>query len=345
MMDGFTLVEKIRCHPELATTTIMMLTSAAYQSDAERCRKLGISSYLFKPVRRAELLAAILAALGQSRTMSQSPAPAPQERPVEGKGLCILLAEDNQVNQAVASRMLKKMGHSVVVAGNGVEAAALVTARHFDLVFMDIQMPQMDGIGATMKIRAEEKRTGKHIPIIAITAHTIKGDRERCLDAGMDEYVPKPVDIKTLERAIATVMHSQQDANYESNTKAPQVTPAPPPINWNVGLTLEKLGGDEKLLDDVLDIFLRDTPKQMNTLRLALAQRDADTIKDTAHNLKGELGCMGVAEISDTARELEELGRKRDLEQAAQTFAVFDGEISALLASMRDAREQRSSRA
>jgi CheY-like chemotaxis protein/signal transduction histidine kinase len=342
-MDGFALVEEIRRNPELATTTIMMLTSAGYESDAEHCRRLGISSYLFKPVRRAELLAAILAALGQNKAVSQPRALAPEERPVEGTGLRVLLAEDNQVNQAVASRMLKKMGHSVVVAANGVEAVALVAAQPFDLVLMDIQMPQMDGFGATRKIRAEEVRTGSHLPIIAITAHTIKGDRERCLEAGMDEYVPKPVDAKALERAIAIAMRSRNDGEHDSSTKGPEATRARATI-WNVSQALEKLGGDEQLLYEMVDIFISETPKQMKALRLALAQQDADTVKNTAHNLKGELGYMGAPDLSERARALEELGRKHDLEQAAQTFAVFDPEIATLLACMRDAREKRSSR-
>jgi two-component system sensor histidine kinase/response regulator len=205
-MDGFALVEQMRNNPELSAVTVMMLTSASHRGDVERCRQLGIRSYLFKPVRKRELLAAILAALGQSSAVSSSAAIIRPERPVQAQGLRILLAEDNRVNQIVATRMAEKMGNSVVVAGNGERALLLLATQPFDLVLMDVQMPEMDGLTAARKIRESEESTPFHLPIIAMTAHAMKGDRERCIAAGMDGYVSKPISGLMLEEEIASVM-------------------------------------------------------------------------------------------------------------------------------------------
>ena len=205
-MDGFTMVEQMRRNPELSAVTVMMLSSASHRGDAERCRELGILAYVYKPVRNRELLTAILAALGQSSATFPTPAVIKAERPVEGKGLRILLAEDNRVNQIVATRMVEKMGHAVVVAGNGHLAILLLATQPFDLVLMDVQMPEMDGLTAARKIREGEQSTPFHLPIIAMTAHAMKGDRERCIDAGMDGYVSKPLSGQFLEEEIASVM-------------------------------------------------------------------------------------------------------------------------------------------
>ena len=205
-MDGFALVEEMRQNPELSAVTVMMLTSASHRGDVERCRELGILSYLFKPVRKRELLTAILAALGQSSAATPSAAVIRAGPTVQAKGLRILLAEDNRVNQIVATRMAEKMGHSVVVAGNGQLALLLLATQPFDLVLMDVQMPEMDGLTAASKIRESERSTPFHLPIIAMTAHAMKGDRERCIEAGMDGYVSKPISAELLEEAIAGVM-------------------------------------------------------------------------------------------------------------------------------------------
>jgi signal transduction histidine kinase/CheY-like chemotaxis protein len=205
-MDGFALVEQMRRNPELSAVTVMMLTSASHRGDVERCRQLGILAYLFKPVRKRELLTAILAALGQSAAASPSAAVIKAEQPEQAKGLRILLAEDNRVNQIVATRMAEKMGHSVVVAGNGELALLLLATQPFDLVLMDVQMPEMDGLMAARKIRESEQSTPFHLPIIAMTAHAMKGDRERCIDAGMDGYVSKPISGPLLGEEIASVM-------------------------------------------------------------------------------------------------------------------------------------------
>jgi two-component system, sensor histidine kinase and response regulator len=203
-MDGFTLVEKIRERNDLAAIPIMMLSSAGQRGDGARCQKLGVSAYLLKPVRQSELRGAILKVLSAGEQNVQLPlvtrynlqAAAP---PVS---LRILVVEDNQVNQRLAMRLLEKRGHQVTLAGNGLEAVAAVEKTTFDLVLMDLQMPEMDGFEATAALREREKEMGTHLPVIALTAHALKGDEEQCLEAGMDGYLTKPIRPQELDAVL-----------------------------------------------------------------------------------------------------------------------------------------------
>jgi two-component system sensor histidine kinase/response regulator len=197
-MDGFELADQIRHSPHLAGATILMLTSAERAEDLARCRELGISSYLIKPVRRSELYKSIVAALNHRPSALPAPVaghPRPGVTLDESPEVLerILLAEDNIVNQRLAMRLLEKAGYRVTVANNGREALEELEREPFDLVVMDVQMPEMDGLEATAAIRSREKISGRHIPIIAMTAHALKGDEERCLQAGMDAYIAKPI--------------------------------------------------------------------------------------------------------------------------------------------------------
>jgi CheY-like chemotaxis protein/anti-sigma regulatory factor (Ser/Thr protein kinase) len=198
-MDGFALVERIKNTPNLTNAFILMLTSGEHLGDLARCRELGVSAFLTKPVRRAELRAAIVTALTDRHRDSQSAqdllalASRTAKSTPPSSGACILLAEDNAVNQKVASAILEKAGHSVVLAPTGRKALSLWGEQQFDLILMDVQMPDMDGFEATAAIREQEKVSDAHIPIIAMTAHAMSGDRERCLDAGMDDYISKPI--------------------------------------------------------------------------------------------------------------------------------------------------------
>ena len=200
-MDGFMLVERVREESDLSQTTIMMLTSADQHGHAARCRELGIAAYLIKPVVLSDLLSAILRVLA---TTTQPVEKAREVAPLheEQRRLRVLLAEDNAVNQRLASRLLEKHGHTVVVTSNGRQAVQAFDEVAFDLVLMDVQMPEMDGFEATAAIRARESEKGTHTPVLAMTAHAMTGDRERCLAAGMDGYVPKPIQAKELFRAI-----------------------------------------------------------------------------------------------------------------------------------------------
>jgi signal transduction histidine kinase/DNA-binding response OmpR family regulator len=319
-MDGFALVEEVRRRPGLSPVTVMMLTSAGRQGDVERCRQLNIQAYLYKPVRKQELLTAMLRALGQPPALPEAqPAPVP----VSARGLKILLAEDNAVNRMVATHMLQKMGHRITIAVNGQEALELWKAQSFDVILMDIQMPEMDGFAATRHIRDGEQGTRNHAPIVAMTAHAMKGDRERCLAAGMDGYVPKPLSRAALEHAIAGVVPS-----------ATALASAAPQITWDMARTLHGLGGDEKLLSEVIGIFVNGIPRHLAGLQQAIRQGDAKTVEEIAHTLRGELGYLEIAEISHHARALEEMGRNSDLRDAASMYEILSAGIEQLVASM-----------
>jgi CheY-like chemotaxis protein len=205
-MDGFGLVGHLKDRVKFSTATIMMLTSGGQRGDAARCQELGIAAYLIKPVRQAELREAVIRVLHAKQ--EQLPVPLITRYSLGDKGdsfrsLHVLLAEDNRVNQKIATRLLEKRGHRVVLAGTGEEALAALAQRSFDLVLMDVHMPGMDGLEATKAIREKEKSTGLHQPIIAMTALAMKGDRERCTAAGMDGYLSKPIDLQKLDEVLA----------------------------------------------------------------------------------------------------------------------------------------------
>lgn len=218
-MDGFDLVERIKGTPNLTNAFILMLTSGEHNGDLARCRDLGVSAFLTKPVRRAELRAAIVAAISDQshsqeglrnlqaitgRNLKKQPA---------GRGAHILLAEDNVVNQRVARAILEKAGHSVEIAHTGQKTVRLWEEQPFDMILMDVQMPDMDGFEATAAIREKEKQAGAHIPIIAMTAHAMRGDRERCLDAGMDDYISKPIHAPTLLELVTHYVKTVSPTN------------------------------------------------------------------------------------------------------------------------------------
>jgi CheY-like chemotaxis protein len=208
-LDGFSVAKAIKQDPKHSESVLIMLTSAGIRGDAERCREVGINAYLAKPIRRSELLEAIKMALGSHQRSEKSPPVITRHLLRESRRqLKILLAEDNAVNQMLAVRLLEKRGHTVTVAQTGTLAVKAHESQPFDLVLMDVQMPEMDGLEATIAIRQREKTSGKHIPIIAMTAHAMVGDRELCLKAGMDGYVTKPLDVGDLFALIDDLVHS-----------------------------------------------------------------------------------------------------------------------------------------
>ena len=201
-MDGFELVQRIRCNPDFSGYAVMMLTSGERQGDISRCEQLGIAAYLIKPIRGSELLKAILRTLAVGAKPPRFSVAQQCEPQLRKSSLRILLVEDNAVNRRLAVRLLEKAGHEVRIAENGLRAVGMYQTQQFDMVLMDVQMPEMDGFEATAAIRAFECEKHSHIPIIAMTAHAMKGDRERCMEAGMDGYIAKPINREELLAAI-----------------------------------------------------------------------------------------------------------------------------------------------
>ncbi|MGB2591767.1 MAG: response regulator [Candidatus Acidiferrum sp.] len=214
-MNGFSLVEEIRRHPEWSTATIMMLTSSGHRGDAARCEQLGVAAYLLKPIRQTELREAVARVLGAREREGAIPLITRfslQDAREPGVFLRVLLAEDNVVNQRLAVRLLEKRGHQVVVAGTGLEALKALEKESFDLVLMDVQMPEMDGLEATAVIREKEKGTGVRQAVVALTAHAMKGDREKCLAGGMDGYLTKPIRPQELDQLLETYVSRRMEA-------------------------------------------------------------------------------------------------------------------------------------
>jgi two-component system sensor histidine kinase/response regulator len=224
-MDGFTLIERIRSRPELSAATIMMLTSAGHRGDAARCKELGVAAYLLKPIRQSELREAIARVLGAKQRPGVIPLVTRfslHDARDSAEILRVLVVEDNPVNQRLATRLLEKRGHRVVLAANGREAVDAIEREAFDLVLMDVQMPEMDGLEATAVIRQREQTTQRHQPIIALTAHAMKGDQLRCIEAGMDGYITKPIRTQELDEILDKYLAFRTSSANASETLTPQ---------------------------------------------------------------------------------------------------------------------------
>ncbi|HEV2118146.1 MAG TPA: response regulator [Terriglobales bacterium] len=313
-MDGFSLAELIHGDPALAGTVIMMLTSDAQRGDAARCRELGISVYLVKPVLKKELLQALRAALGTTAAARLADQVVTRHTLREARsGLHILLAEDNAVNQAVMHRLLQKLGHVPVLAANGREALATLQAQKIDLVFMDVQMPEMDGFAATAEIRRREQPTGEHLPIVAMTAHALKGDRERCLAAGMDGYIAKPVKFELVQQEIERLYGA-----------APAASP------WAPKQALARVDGDVELLRKIASVFLDEYPRTLERLRAALQQGDQPAMREAIHMLLGELAYFALDPALAELQKLRELVHRGELEAAAHSLQQLQDELDRL---------------
>jgi two-component system sensor histidine kinase/response regulator len=323
-VDGFALAEQIKRDANLTDATIMMLTSGGQRGDAARCRKLGVAAYLTKPIRQSQLKEAVCGVLASKHLKSGTPSlltrhslreacPGRQRR----RALRVLLAEDNIVNQQLAVRLLDKRGIKSFVVGDGREAVVALESQRFDLVLMDVQMPEMDGFEATAAIRAKEAQTGAHLPIIAMTAHAMKGDREQCLAAGMDAYVAKPIRPEELFKTIDAV-------TGVSSTRSEQPARAAVGDVLDQAAALAQMDGDPDLLAEMAGVLLQDCPRQLAAIRTAITHGDSKLLERTAHKLKGSLGIFGAKQAFEAALCLENMASEGDLIRAEEAFAVLE---------------------
>jgi two-component system sensor histidine kinase/response regulator len=315
-VDGFMVAERIKNDPNLAGATIMMLSSAGQSTDAVRCRELGVSSYLTKPVKQSDLLDSIMNVIG-GQIPVEKPLHVEHEHLVAKTDgvLKVLLAEDNVVNQMVALAILEKRGHSVVVVNNGLEALAALEKEEFDLVLMDVQMPEMDGFETTAAIRTKEASSGTRIPIIAMTAHAMKGDRERCLESGMDSYVSKPVSADELFRAIESFKPNVRLAAPLTN---PSVRRRQPSINSNQIMSL--IDGDSELLENMIDVFLHDGAGLIEEIETAIRSNDSQSLHRASHRLRGSISIFTMEGPYIASGDLEAMGQAGDLTKATEVF-------------------------
>jgi len=328
--DGFDVAAEIARRPELARPTVLMLTSSGKYGEPHRGHELGIAAYLAKPVHARDLFVAV----GRALEARQTPAAALHAATPAAVGTNgainavaprrVLLVEDNIVNQKVAIGLLERRGHAVTAVANGQEALTQIEAASFDIVLMDLQMPVMSGLDATAAIRERERTTGGHVPIVAMTAHAMAGDRERCMAAGMDGYLSKPVDPQLLFAAVE---------RCETTAAAPRPAPARPV--FDVDGLLGRVGGDRELFADVIRMFLDDYPTRLGNIAGALEANDAHALRIAAHALKGSAGSLGAVAVYETSSVLEEVAAGGCLDAARPVWERLLTEVEIFVAEIR----------
>jgi signal transduction histidine kinase/DNA-binding response OmpR family regulator len=323
-MDGVEVLHTIRRIPALNSLAVIMLTSVDGLRSVVNRPDLGWSAYLTKPVKQSQLLNSILEAIGRTAVAGGPVRSQLEEQPVRASvSLRILLAEDNELNRRLARILLERAGHQVVCAEDGQAVLNLLEQEDFDLVFMDVQMPHMDGFEATAAIRANPHWA--HLPVIAMTAHAMKGDRERCLAAGMDDYVSKPIRADDLLAAIERQSQRKGDVKmYPTNG-----TGASSAILDRVA-ALERLGGDETMFDEFLGLLLEEAKSDVAQIAGAIEQGDASDVERLAHSLKGGAANLGADRVRDVAYRLETIGRGGNLSDARFVLGHLEQELNLL---------------
>lgn len=356
-IDGFAVVTSLQEATDLSPTIVMLLTSTGQPRDVARCKALGITSYVTKPLKHADLRRALVAALAPTSREPHHLATLPPATPARSQQpQYILLVEDNRVNQRLTVWMLEKWGHSVEVASNGQAALAALARDTYNLVLMDVQMSDMDGFETTAAIRQQEQSTGKHIPIIALTAHAMPGDRERCLAVGMDAYLAKPLQAEQLFHALdALRTHPSLPPHMESHRAQHRYggsAPSPFLPPWQKGErepservvdlqgALARLKGDSAMLQDIIDLFFEETPRLLEALQEAIAQADAPAIMRAAHSLKGTVSSFGATAARDAALQVEMAGRRGEVRRAERACRVLEREITSLAQALATFRRE-----
>jgi signal transduction histidine kinase/ligand-binding sensor domain-containing protein/CheY-like chemotaxis protein len=330
-MDGFMLAQCVKNDPRFTEMNIVVLTSAGAPGDAARCRQLEVAAYLTKPIQQAQLRETLQKIMGRypqrgGEFSTEAATVRPQKTNI-ATGLKILVAEDNPVNQLLATRLLEKRNHQLLVVGNGLEALEALEQQRdqgFDLILMDVQMPQMNGFEATRIIRERERIQGGHIPIIAMTAHAMKGDRERCVGAGMDGYVSKPIQVQELYAVIDEVVEQMQ------KSKRRKVSEGQGQVALDKAAALANLGGDEHVLAEAGHLFLVECSRLMSEVQEAIRRNNASALEQAAHIIKGSVGTFAARRAYETARRLEELGHEGKLKDAEGVYANLEAEMDHL---------------
>jgi signal transduction histidine kinase/DNA-binding response OmpR family regulator len=336
-MDGLEVIRRLRAMANLKDAVILMLTSTDQGLVRARCLELGVETCLLKPVKPSDLLLSIRKVLGTPAADTRTPAPARYE-PTTILPLDILVAEDNLVNQRLATALLEKSGHRVSLAANGGEAVTMWRKGDFDLILMDVQMPEVDGFEATRQIRHQEQASGRRVPIVATTAHAMAGDRERCLQAGMDDYLSKPINRQELLAVLA-----RQGAHRGAAEWRPEPHSSSKPVVLEVvnkSEVLSRLGGDADLLRELIDIFLADSNALLKEVSDAVASQDPPRLERAAHKLKGTVSIFGSRAAIHAAQELETMGRDRNLSHAGEVFSQLKHQIEALEEALRELKQE-----
>ncbi|MBI5834518.1 MAG: response regulator, partial [Armatimonadetes bacterium] len=326
---GMVLLEQLHDQPGLVGGAVMMFTCAGRPGDAARCRELDARACLTKPFGEAGLLDALRPDSAGGAAGEDDGADAARQM---ARGLRVLVAEDNAVNQKLAVRILEKQDHQIAVVPDGEAAVLAALEGEFDVILMDVQMPRMGGFEATAAIRAGEAGSGRHTPIVAMTAHAMKDDRQRCLDAGMDNYISKPIQGGELLALIDEIVKSPLTDVKERPPvmSESQDTPSANGPVMDLAEALDRCGGDQELLAELVELFYADLPQMIEEIRGAVQAGDATTLTHTAHTLKGAVGNFSAQPAFDAAKALEYAGREGDLTDARQLFMNLLAELQRL---------------
>jgi CheY-like chemotaxis protein/HPt (histidine-containing phosphotransfer) domain-containing protein len=338
-LDGEMLARAIKDDPALGDTVLVMLTSAGHRGEAKRMADAGFEAYLVKPVRQSHLMSALSQAWGSKARKTEAKSAADRTRPASRSeqahlsgtrkahgDLRLLMAEDNTINQKVALRMLANLGCRVDVAVNGKEAVRMAQIVSYDLILMDCQMPEMNGYEATEEIRRNEE-AGRRVPIVAMTAHAMPGDKERCLESGMDDYVSKPLRQADLRRVIDRVAR-----NSEADDNGADLDNMRNAVEDDFGSAITRLfqvAGEEDMefAVEVIDTFMNEVPRGVELLRGAIAAADIEALNREAHKLKGASGNIGARRLAEMAEELENLRDFGSLNRASELVDLFEQEF------------------
>ena len=333
-MDGFELAANIRETESAEVPVVVMLTSGERLGESARRAELGVADCLIKPVKQSELLNCLLRQIGVEEVVrfesSGAESVGPPQRPLK-----VLVAEDGEANRLLAVTLLKKWGHTPVTAVNGREAVQQFSEHEFDLVLMDMEMPELDGISATREIRRYEAGGARRTPILALTANALEGDRQRCLEAGMDDYLAKPIRARRLFDAINSLTAKEPAPAPTTTGAIPPAKPDPaPPSMLNRPTALEMFDGDEELLLAVAQAARREIPVLLSRIVAATDDGDAPALKAAAHALMGNIRYFGVQGLDDSTRRLESLAQLGNLSEAAELLESHRRDFDKLVESL-----------
>ncbi|MBM4001088.1 MAG: response regulator [Planctomycetes bacterium] len=359
--DGFDLIRAMAESPAMAAIPVIALTSSDRPGDARLCEQLGVAAHVMKPPKPSELFDAVAAALAEPREPSAPIASSAERSAGETPPLRILLAEDSVVNQRLACALLEPNGHRIAIVNNGHDAVLACRDQPFDLVLMDVQMPEVDGLDATRRIREWESAHGGHVPIVAMTAHAMKGDRDRCIDAGMDDYVAKPIRARELREAIDRARTARDVGTRRRNPTEPDPSSDGAPresgtdkecgamgyvepdarrfaVDWDRAVA--ELGGRLDLMRDLAVIFLEEGPRLLGDIGQALTRDDGRSLRIAAHTLKGSARYFGDTPVTELAFAIERLAGARDPAEFAPIASRLAGALECLLDDVRRYVEQ-----
>ncbi len=340
-VDGLRLAEGVRAAPDIPDLPVLLLSSAGQIVDEEREAACGISRTLMKPVKQSQLLDAVMQVMAEAAppaapaATKEAEGDEPGEAAAPAASLRILVAEDSPVNQKVALRLLERRGHKATVVENGREALAALDEDTFDLVLMDVQMPEMDGLETTSAIRMREEETGAHVPIVAMTAGALAEDRERCLEAGMDAFLSKPVRSEELYRVIEETAASAPQGQESGTMKESTGAPDPDFKAFDPEAALRQVGGDEEILRELAQTFLEQEPRLMETMRDSARDGEAPQLRRAAHTLKGSAGVFAASAVVEASQQLESLARHERLSDAVPSIEALEPLVESLVRDLR----------